>query len=79
MGLKFSFLIVLDFGYQNTCNFYYFAKFQRLWVLAQRMPLKQLFPKQKTLTELTNTNTSRKFEEKNQNKFILVFKQIVFF
>ena len=63
MDLKFIFLTVLDFGYQNTCNFYYFGKFQRLWVLAQRMPLKHLFQKQTTLTELTNTNTSRLFEK----------------
>ena len=39
------------------------------------MPLKQLFLKQTTLTELTNTNTSRLFEKKIKNKFILVFKQ----
>ena len=42
MYLKFIFLTVLDFGY-----LYHFAKFQRLWVPAQRMPLKQLFQSNK--------------------------------
>ena len=38
--------------------------FQRLWGPAQRMPLKQLFPKQTYSTELTNVNTRQLFFKK---------------